>query len=296
MYVSNNQPWFDGEKTNYNVIPKNLLPKNRNITDNRQWLRSTYQYFRCFDKSVTSNTPRNEEDLTKWGDCAVKLIEELKEIGYAEAKNEIVRIANARFELKTIDEKQIRKWTDVVTLFSDSEWFFRNVEKHRFILYYFQYGIFRSAYNNWLVDASYNWMRKYEVIYDESKNHEKKTNAKTKKGFVQELLHGKASNSIQDRFMRVTKHNLGQYILCRKKERNDEENKYIQIEEMTFMNFSAYIVIEKDHPCNVNGNNIDPIKKIEKCVNFALKKGINKAEIMRSIETILWYNGELLCL
>ena len=93
--------------------------------------------------------------------------------------------------------------------------------------------------------------------------------------------------------MRITKHNLGQYILCRKKERNDEENKYIQIEEMTFMNFSAYIVIEKDHPCNVNCDNIDPIKKIEKSVNFALKKGISKADIMRSIENILWYNGEL---
>ena len=293
MYVSKNQPWFDGENDNYNVIPKNLLPKNRNLTDNRQWLQNTYQYFRCFDKSVTSKTYRNEEDLQKWGNCAVRLIEELKEIGYAEAKNEIVRIANERFELKTIEKKPICKWTDVVTLFTDSLWFFSNVEKHRFILYYFQYGIFRSAYNNWLQDASYEWMRKYEVVYDE-RNCDKKKNTKTKKGFVQELLHGKASNSIQDRFMRVTKHNLGQYILCRKKERNDEENKYIQIQEMTFMNFSAYIVIDKDHPCNVDGNFINPMKGIENCVKLALRKGISKNEIMRSIENILWYNGELL--
>ena len=291
MYLSTQSPWLIANTSNYNIIPKNLLPKSANQTENEEWLRDTYQYYSCFDKTVKSKAYKDDEDLQKWRNCAVRLIEDLKAIGYAEAKNEIVRIANDRFELKTIDNKPIRKWTDVVTLFTDSAWFFSNVQKHRFILYYFQYGIFRNAYNNWLLEAGFDWMRKYEVMYNEN-NHDKKQSAKTKKGFVQELLHGKASNSIQDRFLRITRRHLGQYILCRKRGQTDEEHRVLRVEEMTFMNYNAYVMIDKEHPLSIDGNDFDPMTRIGNCINYALNRGTSKSDIMKFIESRLWTNGE----
>ena len=57
-------------------------------------------------------------------------------------------------ELTTKKGFPIMKWMDVVTLFQDHELYYSNVEKHMGIIYFFQYGIFCSGHNNWLIEAA----------------------------------------------------------------------------------------------------------------------------------------------
>ena len=288
MFKTTKSPWMVANSKNYHTIPRNLLPKFSHHTDNNQWLEETYQYFHCFDKNAKKDIHRSEEDLQKWKNCAVSLINNLKETGFAYATNEIVRCARVRFDLKTKKGFPIGKWTDVVALFQDHEWYYSNVEKHRSILYFFQYGIFRNGHNNWLIEASYKWMDQYEVMYNDE--NIKQRNTKTKKGFVQEILHAKASNTIQDRFLRITRKNLGEHILCRNKKETDTDSTSLHITEMTVMNYNAYLVEDKLHPCKIFNN--DPTSKIEKSINDAINSGMSKLDIMQYISNYLAGHGE----
>ena len=292
MFHRSRHPWPFPNGENKRAIPKDLLPKFAHYTENNKWAQETYQYFHLFDENVKSTTFKDDNDLQKWKNCAVSMIDDLKEIGFVEAKNEIVRVAKDQFHLRVGNDKQICKWTDVVNKFADADWYYSNVEAHACMLYFFQYGIFRNGYNNWLLQASYNWMQKNNIVYDDNDNQQQRT--KTKKGFVLEILHTKASNSIQDRFLRITRAHLGQYILCRKRFKYDKNNEHVEVKEMTFMKFNAYVVTDYAHSYFANKNN--PLDKISNCINHALKHGTTKAEIMRFIESHLNNYGENICL
>ena len=112
-------PWQrKGEK--FDAIPRDLLPKTTNkITDN--WSRDTYKYFHCFDATVDSRIIRNEDDLRHWQTYAIKLMTELKNLGLAEARNEIVRVAKETFKLTNKNGSQLQTFEDVATLFEDAE-------------------------------------------------------------------------------------------------------------------------------------------------------------------------------
>ena len=178
MFLSSKTPWVIANGDNKKAIPRDLLPKLAHHTDDNKWLQNTYQYFSCFDANVKSTTFKDDDDLLKWKNCAVSMIDNLKEIGFVEAKNEIVRVAKDRFHLKQKDDKPIVRWTDVVNLFTDPTWYYSNVEENACMLYFFQYGIFRNGYNNWLLQASYDWMQKHQVVYDDNEKQQQRTKTK----------------------------------------------------------------------------------------------------------------------
>ena len=178
MFPTTKSLWMVANSRNFDPIPRSLLPKFSHHTNNDQWLKDTYQYFHGFNKSVKKDVHKMEEDLQKWKSCAVSLINNLKDTGLSYAMNKIVRCAQMRFELTTKKGFPIMKWTDVVTLFQDHEWYYSNVEKHKRILYFFQYGIFCSGHNNWLIEASYNWMQQHEVVYNDMDMKQKNTKTK----------------------------------------------------------------------------------------------------------------------
>ena len=120
----------------------------------------------------------------------------------------------------------------------------------------------------------------------------KQKNTKTKKGFVQEILHAKASNTIQDRFLRITRKNLGKHILCRNKKDIDANDTSLKITEMTIMNYNAYLVEDKLHSCKIIKN--DPKSKIGHIVNEALNNGISKMDIMQYIKSYLADHGKFI--
>ena len=290
-----NHPWEIADGEEKHAIPRDLLPKLAHHTDNNKWMQNTYQYFRCFDANVKATTFKDDNDLQKWKNCAVSMIDNLKEIGFVEAKNEIVRVAKDLFNLRVNKETPICKWTDVVNKFADANWYYSNVEAHACMLYFFQYGIFRNGYNNWLLQASYKWMQKHKVVYyDDDKNQQHRT--KTKKGFVLEILHTKASNSIQDRFLRISRAHLGQYILCRKRFKHDTNNEHVEVKERTFMKFNAYVVTDYAHSHFVNKKNYNPFTSISTCIDYALKHGTSKSEIMQFIESRFNNCGKFICL
>ena len=224
------------------------------------------------------------------------MIDELREIGFTEAKNQIVTIAKQRFKLKTLKNQPIVKWTDVVALYSSPEWYFKDLDHNRYTLYIFQYGIFRNGQNNWLHEAGYNWMHKYKIKYEVIINNEEDEGGrkkKQKKGFVQELLHSKASNSIQDRFMRTCKNNLGQHLLCRSRVSKGKANSSLQIEPLAFFSYSAYLIVDKSHPYNIDCNVLDPKLRLESSIKYALSKGMTRKDIMTFFEAQNDQRGKL---
>ena len=133
-------------------------------------------------------------------------------------------------------------------------------------------------------------MQQHEVVYNDMDMKQK--NTKTKKGFVQEILHAKASNTIQDRFLRITRKNLGKHILCRNKKDIDANDTSLKITEMTIMNYNAYLVEDKLHPCKIINN--DPKSIIGNSINEALNNGISKMDIMQYIKSYLADDGKFI--
>ena len=284
-------PWQrKGEK--FDAIPRDLLPKTTNkITDN--WSRDTYKYFHCFDATVDSRIIRNEDDLRHWQTYAIKLMTELKNLGIAEARNEIVRVAKETFKLTNKNGSQLQTFEDVATLFEDAEWYFEDEDYNRRMLYVFQYGIFRNGYNGWLHNASLNWMRDYKVIYEEPVLPSTPSTApkpKTKKGFILELLHIKASNTIQDRFLRTTRRYLGQHLLCRKKLPETLPNESSP-KLLTFNNYNAYLIVDNNHKCNVERSSNTPEEKIKASVQYAIANGISQATMLQLIASCYTNQG-----
>ena len=284
-------PYGTGVPPTINEIPRDLLPrKPSQIT--KEWCESTYKYFHCFDSSVRSKMYSNDDDLTKWETCAIALMEEIKEKGFLEAKNEIVRLARKRFNLKTVKEQnEIINFEEVVTLFKSSNWYNTDVDHKRYILYMFQYGIFRTTSNTWMHEAAYDWMYAHNVTYEPISKTNKPKN-KTKKGFIHELLHLKSSNNIQDRFMRTCKRYLGQYLLCRDRLPNKTKDDSKEIQELTFMNYSAYLVIDKTHSSTIQHLMEDPKTRLVNCFAYAKQHNMTKQDIMRHCEMFFRTNGE----
>ena len=280
--TDDNGPWGPGIPPSVNEIPRDLFPKKSSqIT--KEWCENTYKYFHCFDSSVRSRMYSNDDDLTKWETCAIALMDEIKDKGFLEAKNEIVRLARKRFNLKTVEEqKEIINFEEVVKLFKSSTWYHTNVDHKRYILYMFQYGIFRTTSNTWMHEAAYDWMYAHNVTYEPLNKISSKH--KTKKGFIQELLHLKSSNNIQDRFMRTCKRYLGQYLLCRDRLPNKAKDDTKEIKELTFMNYSAYLVIDKTHTNTLPNLSEDPKTRLMNSFAYAKQHGMTKLDVMRNCE------------
>ena len=156
----------------------------------------------------------------------------------------------------------------------------------------FQYGIFRNGYNGWLHTTALNWMEDYKVIYKdplEMSTPSTVPKAKTKKGFVLELLHIKASNTIQDRFLRTTRKHLGQYLLCQKKIPDSLPNESSP-KLLTFNNYNAYLVVNSSHQCYVERHQELPETKVKASVQYAIAKGILQEKLMELIASC--YDGE----
>ena len=285
-------PWKrKGEK--YNIIPRDLLPKTTNkIT--LEWSRKTYKYFHCFEPTVNSQIITNEEDLQTWQTYAIKLMTELKALGLAEARNEIVRVALNTFKIDLTNnkKKEIETFDDVASLFEDDKWYFEDEEYNRRMLYVFQYGIFRNGYNGWLHTTSLNWMKEHKVEYENPVVQATVSTApkpKTKKGFILELLHIKASNTIQDRFLRTTRKHLGQHLLCRKKIPDSLTNGSSP-KLLTFNNYNAYLIVNSNHRCYIERHQESPETKVKASVQYAIANGISQDKLLQLIASC--YEGK----
>lgn len=287
--LSTRSPWEHTKEERYHPVPRNLFPKtNKQLTD--EWARNTYRYFRCFDDSVPATQWEKEEDLEKWRERAILLMDEIKELGYVEAKNEIVRLANNHFKLTRVNNGQkFINVTDVVELYQNPEFYFSDLEHNRYMLYMFQYGIFRNTHNTWLLETAYRWMHAHKVVYLDPSTS--KPSTKTKKGFLQELLHQKASNTIQDKFLKVCRTYLGQHLLCRDRVHRSKKTDCDYFQKLTFMNYSAYLVYDRDHEINKKVSTTDPTLKLQNSLKFVTDSGMTKDDVLKVIRDYFKADG-----
>ena len=303
MALSIASPW-QRKSERFNPIPQDLLPKTT-AQLNEAWANKTYKYFCHFDDTVGSKVVNDSDDLLKWKTCAIGLMTDLKARGLSAARNEIVRVAKNTFKLESHLNKQIVCFEDVVNLFQDADWYFDDLEYNRNMLYVFQYGIFRNGNNTWLHDASYDWMSDYKVVYeDQVPTYQDKENTpspsktpkpKSKKGFILELLHLKASNTIQDRFLRTTRKYLGQHLLCRNKKQHNKVSTCANGPEpqlLTFNHYNAWLVLDPTHKYNLERCGKDSTSKLTESVQYAIQGGMSKESIMQLINNCYEQLGE----
>ena len=77
MFLSTRSPWEKTTGDEHFPVPKNLFPKSTQQVDHEEWQKSTYQYYSCFDGNIRSRQYECEEDLSKWKQFAVTMIDEL---------------------------------------------------------------------------------------------------------------------------------------------------------------------------------------------------------------------------
>ena len=68
-----------------------------------------------------------ESDLGHWQQFTLNMADKIREICLTEAKNGIVRLANHRFKLRTLQDKQIVNWSNV-TLYTNRTGYVTDLE------------------------------------------------------------------------------------------------------------------------------------------------------------------------
>lgn len=127
-------------------VPNDLLPiaTSKYTTT---WGQKTYKYAFLFDKDVTTTAYSNMEEVGKWVQLALRINEDLKQIGYSSCIDEIVKTSAIEYNMKmpTCITSPPTSLDDVVTIISDKVWYQVDTERKRRIIHMLCYGIFRQG-------------------------------------------------------------------------------------------------------------------------------------------------------
>ena len=200
-------------------IPLDLLPL-RMAQVNTSWAIKTFEYYRYFNHNIITDHYETSADVSNWLKEAKAIIKEISKNGLDRAKDEIVRLAQFKYKLVTINRTKICNWEDVLQLFKSEEWYNNDIDRSREMVYDFKFGIFRVVGNAWAEKAVQDWMTKYDISYD---GNEEMGN---KKGCLMKIIMGRASDTIGEAWNRCGLRHLGETIHVRRKQK--EHGVYIK--------------------------------------------------------------------
>ena len=166
-------------------VPYNLLP-NDSKSLNNEWAEKTFRYAYLFGKQFGSGTWSNPSNLQAWIDTAMKLQQDLRELGVQKAHEKVVLVFR-EYNIKMPNSNQLpTNMDDIIAIINDKVWYTTDQEHKQQLIHMITYGIFRSGYNHWAVKACQEWLSKLHLKLDNTDIHyllhDKK--ARRKKGFV----------------------------------------------------------------------------------------------------------------
>ena len=224
------------------IVPLKLLPLNeRHYTPS--WAQQTYCYRYLFNKNVTSQSYRSDAELQDWQFEGIQLMKEIKQIGIAYGRSEIVELAYGHYGMTMPNTTNCRPTNidDIMTIIEDESWYNNNKVHKQNIIYHLIYGITRSGMNGWMLQQEQKWLREHQIRYDEEEVGLRKTKLR---GFVYSIMNSKFSNSTIKLFKTVMQRKYGEFITVRKPVVSSTSNLVYNVRN--FLGCSGYVVHCKD--------------------------------------------------
>jgi len=180
---------------------------------NTNWAIKTFEYYMYFNHNIKTDHYETSVDVSNWLKEAKAIIKEISKNGLDRAKDEIVRLAQFKYKLVTINGTKICNWEDVLQLFKSEEWYNKDIDRSREMVYDFKFGIFRVVGNAWAEKAVQHWMTRYDISYDGNEE------IGNKKGCFMKIIMGRASDTIGEAWNRCGLRHLGETIHVRRKQK-----------------------------------------------------------------------------
>ena len=111
----------------WRTVPLKLLPLNERYFTTK-WAQDTYCYRFLFDATVTSQSYKTDSEVEDWRLQALQLMKEIKQIGIAHGRQEIVTLARGHYGMNmphSCDSKPTNI-DDVISIIENEEWYTDN--------------------------------------------------------------------------------------------------------------------------------------------------------------------------
>ena len=223
---------------NWRTIPLKFLP-NTDLKYTTEWAEDTYCYRYLFDDNTTSESYKSKEEVEDWRLQALQLMQEIKHIGIAHGRYEIVKLARSHYGM-TMPQSGNYKPTnidDVMSIIGDEDWYNDNKEYKLNIVYHLMYGLTRSGMNGWLINQERKWLQDHHLQYNQDHVGIRKTKLR---GFVYTIMNCQFSNSTIKLFHNIMKRNYGEFITVRKPTKSLPS--HVTYTNRNFLGGSGYIV------------------------------------------------------
>ena len=129
------------------------------------WEGLTYHYCHLFDSSVTVVRTDDTDALLDWISKANNLQQDLKHKGSHCEITEVIHMEQLYGMVGLYDQQPPTTLNDILSIVRDRDWYAKDMEHKRGIIYMLAYGIFRPGYNQWALKASEEWMHSYKLAY-----------------------------------------------------------------------------------------------------------------------------------
>ena len=227
----------------WRTVPLKLLPLNERCFTT-SWAQDTYCYRFLFDATITSQSYKTDSEVEDWRLQSLQLLKEIKQIGIAHGRQEIVNLARGHYGM-TMPHSCNSKPTninDVISILENEEWYNDNKIFKQNIIYHLMYRLTRSGMNAWLLQQENKWMTERQIKYNEDEVGLRKTKLR---GFVYSIMNSKFSNSTIKLFHTVMQRKYGEFITVRKP--IDSLSSNFIYSERKFLGGSGYVVVCQNH-------------------------------------------------
>ena len=192
-----------------------------------------------FDEATTSESYKSDSEVEDWRLQALEIMREIKHIGIAQGRSEIVKLARNHYGM-TIPKQGNYKPTcidDIISIIEDEDWYNDTKNFKQNIIYHLMYGLTQSGMNGWLLEEEHRWMQNHKLQYLQ----DTVVNCKTKlRGFVYSIMNSQFSNSTIKLFRNIMRRKYEEFMTVHKPSNMFGDN--VQYKARIFLRGSGYIV------------------------------------------------------
>ena len=265
----------------WRTIPLKYLPIN-DLQYTTEWARNSYSHRHLFDEATTSESYKSDSEVEDWRLQALEIMREIKHIGIAQGRSEIVKLARNHYGM-TMPKTGNYKPTcidDVMSIIEDDDWYNDSKDFKQNIIYHLMYGLTRSGMNGWLLEEERKWMQKHKLQYIQDTVINRKTKLR---GFVYSIMNSQFSNSTIKLFRNMMRRKYGEFITVRKPTNMFGDN--VTYTPRNFLGGSGYIVTCHDTGGMASVKNGNVIEKLcSKWVTVCKQKNVTLVEMHDMID------------
>ena len=218
-------------------VREDLIPVQANqITD--KWANETFKYEYIFVEGINQTAYDNETHLDLWKDKARDIQEEIKRTGVSVTVRYICKNMKDRGHVLPNSDLFPTCADDIFKIFGSKDWYLKNPDTSREIIYNYCWGIFRVGRNEWIHDYVTEWLDERNLQLENTLNP---SGRNTRKNFVYVNFCKKIGTMLSDRIIATLTRNFGEDLCCHIKG-SRESYHYCEIKGM---NGQCYLVTQE---------------------------------------------------